>query len=226
MSLLPSFRCILLMTSLPLVQAASACAPDAEQWRNEVSAFLLQQGGVEAVDVSAFAAPPEIGARELQLRGVWPSSRMAVEVRGHECVSGKPVQQLHWFRVQAYREAWVYGRDAAAGQSLQQAAPRKARLDVAQWQLRENVEPVATDYLLRPARAGAPVRTGDLKPEPMVHRNDDVQLLVQAPGVRLRIQAKALQPGVRDEWIQVIAQGASKSTKARVVDRGIVHVEM
>lgn len=192
---------------------------------------FLQQSSVPAFDrieLSAFMPLPDSTNVQFALRSHWPASRVAVQLRWEECGSQRQRQETVWLKVAAYRQAWVYGKSASAGVPLAQAMPRLLQVDVAPWRLPadELAVPVGDEYLQEPVKAGAPVRRTDLKPAPLVKRNDAVQLVVRGNGVRISTPAKALQPGAAGDWIAVMIAGAEKSTRARVAAEGEVHVDM
>lgn len=182
----------------------------------------------EGVDAELVGAVPATLATApvVTVRSAWPAARVAVQLEWEAC--GEARRQLAWFKARAWRQAWVYGRDAGADTPLAAAQPARRLLDMAQWRQPEAELAEAADdaWLARPVRAGAPLRRDDLKPAPLVARNARVTVLVQGRGLQLRAAGTALQFGAAQEWIAVMVDGTDKSMRARVVAPGVVHVEI
>lgn len=172
------------------------------------------------------ALPAGLSAPEVSIKSAWPAARVAVELRWDVC--GEAARKLVWFKARAWRQAWVYGRAAGRDAALAEAQPSPALVDMAQWRLPDSdlAAAPAGEYLARPVQSGAPLRRADLKPAPLVKRNDRITVLVQGRGLQLRVAALALQFGAAEEWIAVMVDGAEKSIRARVVAPGVVHVDI
>lgn len=172
------------------------------------------------------ALPAGLSMPAVVLKSAWPAARVAVELRWDAC--GVAGRKLVWFKARAWRQAWVYGRSAGRDVALAEAQPAPGQVDMAQWRMPDSELAAAPtgEYLARPVQAGAPLRRADLKPAPLVKRNERVTVLVQGKGVQLRTVALALQVGAAEEWIAVMVDGSEKSIRARVVAPGVVHVDI
>lgn len=74
----------------------------------------------------------------------------------------------------------------------------------------------------RPVRAQEPLRPVDLEIPVLVHRNDSVLIVLQAPGMTLTAQGKALEDGGRGEMIRVVNIQSNRTIDATVVAVGQV----
>ncbi len=206
------------------------CVRDAMAW--SAQALILLRGvsstPYERIEADALGTIPALEEVTLKLASTWPSSRTAFQVSGRNCVTGQAQQQMLWFKTRAYRQAWVYSLDGKAESSLATTKPVRELVDIAKWRLPEAELLIAPgdEVLTRSVSAGAPVRHSDVKPAPWVQRNANVLVVVQAPGVLIRTQGTALQHGQEGDWVPVMVIGASKSTRARVVAAGVVHVDI
>lgn len=70
--------------------------------------------------------------------------------------------------------------------------------------------------------AGEPLRTSDLKPTPVVHAGDSVELLVQRGGVSVSVRALARQAGCLGQTIPVRNELTGRLVNARVSGPGTV----
>lgn len=220
-----------LLTAGPAFAAtAPACVSDAAAWSALAVAFLQSRSSspYEKLEAEAMGALPALNDAAMTLQSSWPAGRTALLVSGRDCASGEVRKQLVWFRTRAYREAWVYGRNGKADSALAETAPLRALVDLAPLHLPEAelLPAPAAEFLARNVSAGAPVRRSDLKSAPLVKRNADVVVVVQGRGLVVRTRGTALQYGAEGDWVPVMVVGAEKSTRARVVAPGVVHVDI
>lgn len=165
---------------------------------------------------------PEVRIEKAPLR-----SRMSVELRDKRCGAQCRSKKIVWFEVRAYRNVLVYGQDGRADERATDLLPRLQKVDLVGGQIREDeLAPEAEGYWLsRPVRAGMVILKSHLRAEPIVVRSAPVTIIVDAPGLIIQKQGKALRSGAIGERIPVLIAGTSFSTKAVVVGRGEVHVE-
>lgn len=192
---------------------------------------LLQESSskpYEKVEVESLDLLPEISPRELRLKTSWPASRTAIEMVWTDCASVTEKKRIVWFKTRAFRKIWVYGKAGAAETALADTMPELALMDLAVWRLPENdlIDLPAFEFLVRRVKAGDPIRISELKPAPLVKRNDDVLVVVQGKGLVIKTKGMALQYGAEGEWVGVMIEGAGKSTRAKVVAHGVVHVDI
>lgn len=151
-------------------------------------------------------------------------SRVAVELAGEVC--GRPQVVTVWFKVRAFQDAWVYGRNAKAGGLLDSAQLQRESVDLAGGQLA--VDELAPEpqglWLIQDVRAGMPVLKRHLQPEPLVKRDERVRVVVRGPGLMVSTQGKAMRPGMLGESVPVLLDGADSSLLAVVAGKGEVHV--
>jgi flagella basal body P-ring formation protein FlgA len=154
-------------------------------------------------------------------------SRVPVAFSGTVCGHDRPSVVTVWFKVQAWKEAWVYGRNGRADQILSDVQPRLERIDLAAAQLSPNDLPgeISGQWLNQSVNAGMPMLKRHLKAEPLVYRDAPVTVVVFGPGLMLRTEGKALRPGVLGERVPVMLDGAESSLLAVVTGKGEVHVE-
>lgn len=182
-------------------------------------------GTYDKIELDVVGSLPEMPQSSMSLKSSWPASRIAIEFSWMDCGSVS-VKKLVWFKVKASRKVLVYGKDGKANVSLAETMPEMTLVDLAALRLRDSELPDAVngEFLRRNVRAGAPVMKSELKPAPLVTRNDDVVVVVQGNGLVIKAQAVALQYGAEGEWVSVMIKGAEKSTRAKVVAPGVVYV--
>lgn len=76
----------------------------------------------------------------------------------------------------------------------------------------------------RPLTAGRPVPRRSVEDEKIVGRGDQVQVAFVAPGFRIEMEARALEPGAIGDVVRVINSRSNEIVSARVVDRGKLEV--
>lgn len=187
----------------------------------------LQQGlggaGLE-FELEPMGALPGLSQPVVRLLGRSLRSRVAVELAGEAC--GRHQVSTVWFKLRAYRQAWVYGLNSKAGQPLVSARPRRERVDLAGAQLQPSdlAEDLQGLWLLQDVRAGLPILARQLQPEPLVKRDEVVRVVVRGPGLKVSTQGKAMRPGMLGESVPVMLDGANSSLLAVVAGKGEVHV--
>lgn len=215
-------------SGIALPALADACeAPQVESGAlmQEVLAQLQVQGGagleLELEPIGTLPGLSQPSARVLS-RGL--RSRVAVELAGEAC--GRQQLSTVWFKLRAYREAWVYGVNAKSGQPLTFAQPIRERVDLAGAQLQPGdlAEDLQGLWLQQDVRAGMPVLARQLQAEPLVKRDEMVRVVVRGPGLMVSTQGKAMRPGMLGENVPVLLDGADSSLPAVVAGKGEVHV--
>ncbi|MFJ4374650.1 flagellar basal body P-ring formation chaperone FlgA [Pseudomonas japonica] len=179
------------------------------------------------LELSPIGELPALATAQVRVLGQSLRSRLAVELKGTRCSDGKAQTGTVWFKASAWREAWVYGRNARAEQPVSETAPRRERIDIAALQLLADDLPERLDglWLNQSANAGMPVLKRHLQSEPLVQRNALVAVIVQGPGLQLRTQGKAMRQGLLGDNIPVLVDGAESSLMAVVAGKGEVHVQ-
>ncbi|WP_260407526.1 flagellar basal body P-ring formation chaperone FlgA [Pseudomonas cichorii] len=153
-------------------------------------------------------------------------SRVPVSFSGTVCGQDRPSVVTVWFKVQAWKQTWIYGRNGRADQALVDVQPWMERVDLAATQLSPSDLPgdIEGQWLNQSVNAGMPVLKRHLKVEPLVYRDAPVTVVVFGTGLMLRTEGKALRPGVLGERIPVMLDGAESSLMAVVTGKGEVHV--
>jgi flagellar basal body P-ring formation protein FlgA len=213
--------------ALPVL--ADACvAPEMEPQAlsREVESQLRHVQGAEglAFELEPMTALPALSQPSVRLVSRGLRSRVAVELSGDAC--GRHQVSTVWFKIRAYRDAWVYGLNGKAGQPLAGVQPHRERVDLAGAQIQpsELAEDLQGLWLLQDVRAGMPVLTRQLQPEPLVKRDEMVRVVVRGPGLMVSTQGKAMRPGRLGENVPVLLEGAGSSLPAVVAGKGEVHV--
>lgn len=193
--------------------------------RAEIQAIAGEQ--VQA-RVSAMGAWPALLQPTVVLQGMTLRSRMAATVMGKACGSEQPVTEMVWFKVQALREAWVYGRNTSQDSRLADASPRREVIDIAALQVTgsELAESLEGQWLRQAVYAGRPVLQKQLRNESLVRRDQNVAIVVRGSGLELRMRGKALQSGALGDSVPVLVSGAESSMPATVAGKGEVHVDV
>ncbi|UZE26173.1 flagellar basal body P-ring formation chaperone FlgA [Pseudomonas sp. B21-056] len=222
------------MAGLGLWIASSGCYADcdAAASRNALTAAVQAiQAQLATPEVELQLTPmgelPAMGQPQIRLLSQGIRSRVPVAFSGTVCGHDRPSVVTVWFKVQAWKQAWVYGRNGRADQVMADVQPRLERVDLAAAQLSPGDLPsdVAGQWLNQSVNAGMPVLKRHLKAEPLVFRDAPVTVVVYGPGLMLRTEGKAMRPGVLGERVPVMLNGAESSLLAVVAGKGEVHVE-
>lgn len=224
--------CGLWLACTGYVHAASGVGCDAAAASRALTmATHLIQAQLATPEVELQLAPigelPAMEHPQLTLSSQGIRSRVPVALSGTVCGHDRPSVVTVWFKVQAWKEAWVYGRNGRADQVLSDVQPRLERVDLAAAQLSSSDLPreISGQWLNQSVNAGMPVLKRHLKAEPLVYRDAPVTVVVFGPGLMLRTVGKALRPGVLGERVPVMLEGAESSLLAVVTGKGEVHVE-
>ncbi len=67
-----------------------------------------------------------------------------------------------------------------------------------------------------PVRAGQPLRTSDLMRPEIVHRNEPVTLIYEAPGLVLTVRGKAIDPGAQGDVVNVVNSQSNRTVQGTV----------
>ncbi len=76
----------------------------------------------------------------------------------------------------------------------------------------------------RAVYAARPVRADDLGPATLVRRNEVVTMVYRAPGLAIRTDGRALEPGGEGERVRVMNLSSRQRVIARVLGPGMVEV--
>ncbi|WP_237614117.1 flagellar basal body P-ring formation chaperone FlgA [Pseudomonas fluorescens] len=211
--------------------SASGTGCDVAAGHAMTAALQVLQAQLAAPDTELQFTPmgelPAMEHPQVRLSSQGIRSRVPVSFSGTVCGHDRPSVVTVWFKVQAWRQAWVYGLNGRAEQAVADVQPRLERVDLAAAQLAPGDLPtdVAGQWLNQSVNAGMPVLKRHLKAEPLVYRDAPVTVVVYGPGLMLRTEGRALRPGVLGERVPVILDGAESSLLAVVAGKGEVHVD-
>jgi flagella basal body P-ring formation protein FlgA len=76
----------------------------------------------------------------------------------------------------------------------------------------------------RPLRAGQTLREGDLMRAEVVHRNDAVTIVYEAPGIVLTLRGKALESGAEGDSVSVLNVQSKRTVHGTVIGPGRIQV--
>ena len=185
-------------------------------------------GDLVKVNVSVMGTLPVLAQLKVVLLSKTLRSRMTATITGKSCDSDRQVVETVWFKVQALREAWVYGRNARQDSRVSEASPHREVIDLAALQIADSelAESLDGQWLRQAVYAGRPVLKQQLRNESLVRRDQQVAVVVRGPGLELRTQGKALQSGIVGDHIQVLVSGAEASMPATIAGKGEVHVDV
>ncbi|HLD64646.1 MAG TPA: flagellar basal body P-ring formation chaperone FlgA [Pseudomonas sp.] len=192
----------------------------------QVSAQLRQAFNADGLrlELEPVGELPAMTQPSIRLLGRGLRSRVAVELAGEVC--GRAQVATAWFKLRAFQDAWVYGRNTKAGGFVENAGLRREQVDLAGAQVA--VADLAREpqglWLVQDVRAGMPVLNRHLQPEPLVKRDEMVRVVVHGPGLLVSTQGKAMRPGMLGEKVPVLLDGADSSLLAVVAGKGEVHV--
>ena len=68
----------------------------------------------------------------------------------------------------------------------------------------------------QPVRAGQPLRASDLMRPEIVHRNESVTLVFEAPGLVLTMRGKAIDPGAQGDMVSVLNSQSNRTVQGTV----------
>lgn len=225
-----------LMSALALYCSAAVAddCPNSMEMQSQLTAQVVAQlskalgsDGVE-LQVDSIGDIPQLRGASLRVLSQDLRSRVAAEVTGQSC---DVAAELHtvtlWFKVKALRDIWVYGRNAASGVPVAEASPYREQRDIAQLQIRpaELGEHIEGQWLKEYVRSGRPVLQRQLQREPLVKRDDRVQVVVAGRGFMLSTSGTAIGPGHLGEEVPVMVEGAGTSVLAVVSGEREVHVQ-
>ncbi|RZU38508.1 flagella basal body P-ring formation protein FlgA [Fluviicoccus keumensis] len=222
-----------LLAGMALADEKPPCKPSTAE---EVEARLADaaqawpEGPFEQVTWAPVSPWPSLMFQRADFPENHVRSRLPVGLTGIDCVSGHEISRAVWFRLSLYRPVWVYGQATGVDEPLAVAKPEKQTRDLAAltYPVRELVgdsASFASLWLAKPVDRGQPVLVSHLQPEPFVFRNREVNVVVKADGLRLRVRGKALQSGQPGETVPVMIEGATASSMAVVSGKGEVLIE-
>lgn len=227
-ALLKRVVCLMLACAAQPLLAAECEVPalDAKAVTGDVQAALYHS--IEAAELSLEIEPigeiPAMTKPKVQLLGQSLRSRVAAHISGERCGGAYEVTQ--WFRVRAYRQAWVYGRNAKAGRPVSETELRRERVELLGAHLQPadlQLEPQGL-WLAQDVRAGMPVLVRHLQAEPLVKRDELVRVVVQGQGLQVSVQGKAMRSGMLGDEVPVMLERGASSVPAVVAGKGEVHV--
>jgi len=217
------------LMALAMPSYASDCQPAAmpvDALTAQVQAQLRQATEVDGLrlELQLIGDVPPLSAPVVTLLDKNVRSRLAVRISGDVC--GRQQVVTAWFRLRAFKDVWVYGQAAKAGEPVTLAQPRREEVDLAGSQLRsaDIAETLDGLWLAQDARKGMPVLTRQLQPEPLVKRDEMVRVVVHGPGLQISTQGKAMRQGMLGENVPVLLDQADSSLLAVVAGKGEVHV--
>lgn len=163
-------------------------------------------------------------------------SRMAVRLTGVDCTQADTDSDTHvgiehehtlWLRVEGLHEAWLYRRDGRVDEALSLTRPTRSPVDMValQLQLGELADDIDGQWLAQNVHAGGVILRTQIKPKALVERNEVVKVLVYGPGLIVQTEGKALRAGTLGDNVPVLIKGAHESSTARVISKGVLHVE-
>ena len=102
----------------------------------------------------------------------------------------------------------------------------RLRLDRVRPGAAEAADQVVGQQLHRPMTEGLPVMTGDLGPPPVVAKNALVVMTLEAPGLSLTVQGRALADAPQGGVLQVMHLESHAVVEAQAIAPGRVRVAM
>jgi len=233
MRTLPSVGLMLLSLGAPWFAWAAGCAADSDAAQQVRLEAVLQQlrplipSEGTTLELTPLTSLPVVSKTKVKLLTPGLRNRLAVELSGVSCDSGRNTVTTVWFKVRALREAWVYGRNGKADSAVMDTQPRREWVDIAALQTKASDLPETLEglWLKQSVNAGMPVLKRQLQTPPLVQRSAPVTVVVYGPGLMLRTQGKAMAPGALGDTVAVLVDGAESSVQALVAGKGEVHVE-
>lgn len=213
----------------PVADACSQASVSQDALVVAVTAEVQRIGGEQVkVSVSAMSEWPVISHPKVVLLSRTLRSRMAVTISGKTCDGERQIEEIVWLKVQAFREAWIYGRNAGHDSKLSEVSLRREVIDIAALQIThdELAQSLEGQWLSQAVYAGRPVLRKQLRDEFWVRRDQSVVVVVRGPGLELRTLGKALQSGILGDHVQVLVSGAEASMPTTVAGKGEVHVDV
>ncbi len=172
------------LASAGYAQAApdAACDTAASHALNTATQRIQAQLAMPEVELqlTPIGELPAMAHPQIRLLSQGIRSRVSVALSGTVCGHERPSVVTVWFKIQAWKQAWVYGRNGRADQALADAQPRLERVDLAAAQLSPGDLPndLAGQWLTQSVNAGMPVLKRHLKAEPLVYRDAPVTVVV------------------------------------------------
>jgi flagella basal body P-ring formation protein FlgA len=142
---------------------------------------------------------------------------------------GQPSQRLRIAgRAMATAPVVVATRRLGLGDVIRAADVRLTRLRVERVRpgAAETPDQVIGQQLRRPMTEGLPVMTGDLGPPPVVSKNALVVMTLEAPGLSLTVQGRALADAPQGGVVQVMNLESNAVVEAQAIAPGRVRVAM
>ena len=142
---------------------------------------------------------------------------------------GQPSQRLRIAgRAMATAAVVVATRRMALGDVIRAGDVRvtRLRLDRVRPGAAEAADQVVGQQLHRPMTEGLPVMTGDLGPPPVVAKNALVVMTLEAPGLSLTVQGRALADAPQGGVLQVMNLESHAVVEAQAIAPGRVRVAM
>ncbi|MEK6788403.1 MAG: flagellar basal body P-ring formation chaperone FlgA [Pseudomonadota bacterium] len=212
--------------------AVSACA-DRQALQEKLTALAVDEvqrlaGQSVTINLGVIGELPALELPEVVLLSKTLRSRMAATITGKSCDRDRQVVVTVWLKVQAMREAWIYGRNARQDSPMSEVAPHREVIDITALQIAgtELAESIEHKWLRQTVYAGRPVLQRQLRDDLWVRLDQQVAVMVRGPGLELRTQGKAMQSGIFGDPIQVLVSGAAASMPATIAGKGEVHVYM
>lgn len=152
-------------------------------------------------------------------------SRVAVELTSVAC--GRAKVTTAWVKVRAFKDGWVYRKEAKAGQAVSQARPRRGEIDLTRSRLAPSdlAQDIEGLWLVENVRDDMPALNRHLQREPMVKRDEVVRVVVLAHGLQISTRGRAMRQGMLGDSVPVLVERSHSSLMAVVAGKGEVHVE-
>ena len=184
------------------------------------------------LDLAGFAAPlvPMLAMVNLNLEGlVYDAAQGRFGATLVVLTEGLPAQRLRLTgRALPTTQVVVATRRLAIGDVLRASDLRLARLRAERVRpgAAETVDQALGQQLRRPMAEGLPVMIGDLGPPAVVVKNTLVVMLLEAPGLSLTMQGRALDNAPQGGLVQVRNLESHAVVEAQAVGPGRVRVAM
>jgi flagella basal body P-ring formation protein FlgA len=181
------------------------------RYAGAVPALYIAAGSNAAVTVQSLNADPATGQFAATIRADASASAASATVSG---------------RAYKIAELPVLARDVKPGDTITQRDI--TLIDVPAEKIGQNVVTDANDLFgmaaRRMLRSGEPLRLGDIEAPILVKKNTLVTMSMQAPGISLTAEGRAIEDGAKGEAIRVMNTASKRIVVATVQGEGLVFV--
>ncbi len=199
-----------------LSAAHAALRKELAPFGGELTLRALDLGGAEEGVTHVRVGP---------ITGPLPRSRVAIPVQWRDR-SGAEKRAVAWFSVALEVEVPVWTRDLSKGETFETTMVGSDRVDLARFggAPLADADDVQGLRLKKSVQEGRPVFEGDLEPRPTVAADQTLELKLNRSGIRLSVPAVAQTEGDPGDVIRVLAEGAERPVKARVLSASEVEL--